>query len=39
MENVTDKEFDALVKGLKKMEYNHFSIYRFVIINKEVIRR
>ncbi len=39
MENVTDKESDALVRGLKKREGYDFSIDSFVIINKEVIRR
>lgn len=39
MENVKDKELDALLKGLKEMEANDFSIDGFVITNKDVIRR
>lgn len=39
MENVKDKELDALVKGLKEMEANDFSIDSFIITNKDVIRR
>lgn len=32
MENVTDQELDALVKGLKKIQGFDFSIDAFVII-------
>lgn len=32
MENVTDEEFDALIKGLKKIQGFDFSIDTFVII-------
>jgi hypothetical protein len=32
MENVTDEELDALVKGLKKIQGFDFSINTFVIL-------
>jgi hypothetical protein len=39
MENIKDKELDTLVKGLKEMEANDFSIDSFIVTNKDVIRR